>query len=160
MTAGAKGFWMGVAFTAILAGFVLSTTHFEAFVRATMGDQLLLDARGDESRLGRAINLPVATLGEASFMKRSYLLITTYDFALRTRPDGGTGAGSAVQGLTVSVELPGAVTSTNATRLAGRTAFWTTVPAEGLVLHTRVIQWIPIAIVIAAVLLTGVLQRS
>ncbi len=160
MTAGAKGFWAGVVVTAVLAGIVASTTRFEAFVRATGGDQLLLDARLDESRLGRAINIPVATLGEASFVKRSYLLLSTYDFALRVRPGVVGGPGQAVQALTVSVELPGTVTATNATRLAGHTAFWATVPVEGLELHTRTIQWLPIAIVVVALLFTGFYQRS
>jgi len=159
MTGGLKAFWLGVAFTAVLATLVLSTTRFEAFVRATLGDQVIVDVRGDESPLGRITNLPVATLGEAAFVKKSYLLMTTYDFSLRARREAGR-SGPGAQDFSVSVELPGTVTATNATRLTGRTAFWTTVPAEGVVLRTRAIQWIPIAIVLLTILVSGFVRRS
>ncbi len=155
----AKGFWTGAVLTGVLLGIAMSA-RVDAFVRATTGDQIVLDARVDEGPLRRAVNIPLATLGDVSVGKRSYLFVTTYQFTLHLRPDRESGSGRAGDGLTVSAQLPGTITATNAPQIAGGVAHWPTVPPEGLELHTRAVQWLTIVLVLAAFLLTGVYQRS
>ncbi len=160
MTVWAKGFWIGVAAGFVLAGILASTTRFEAFVRVSSGDRLLLDARVDEPAFGRVINIPVATLGEVALVKRSWLVATTYDFHLGFRPEVSPGPGRAVQDVGVSVFLPGTVTATNATRVAGGVAMWETIPIEGIQVRTRAIHWVPIVLVLAVAAFLGIRRRS
>lgn len=127
-----------LAVAAITAG----GTRFEAFVRVAGEGRFLLDARLDEPAVGRLINIPAATLGEAAFAKRSWVVASTYAFSLRIRPE--LAPGRAVQDLQVSVRLPGRVTSTNATRVAGGLAVWESVPARGLSLRTVAVHWVPL----------------
>ncbi len=160
MSAWAKGVLVGIVVGVVLAEIVASGTRFEAFVRVSAGDRFLLDMRLDEPVVGRVVNIPVAMLGEASFGKRSWIVATTYDFFLRLRPELAPGPGLAIQELEISVGLPGTVTATNATRIAGRAAVWETVPPEGIQLHTRAIHWVPILFVLVVGTLLGRRRRS
>lgn len=157
MTAWTKGFWIGAALVAML-GIVGGSTRFEGFLRIA-GDQIVLDVRGDQSTLGRVINPPIGALGEASLVKRSYVIVSTYDFVLRLRPEIMTESGGTLSGLTISAQLPGTTTATNATERIGTMARWTTIPSDGVMLRTRVILWVPIAVVIAAILLSAFARR-
>ncbi len=159
MSPWAKGFWTGAFVALVLVGIAASTTRFEAFVRVSSGDRFLLDLRLDEPVVGRVINIPVATLGEASFAKRSWLVATTYDFFLRLRPEVAPGPGRAIQELEVSVGLPGSVTATNATRVSGRAALWEMVPPEGLQIHTRAIHWVRVVTIALAAAVIGIIRR-
>jgi hypothetical protein len=156
MTGWAKGFWIGALLVGILVA-VVGTTRVEGFVRITPADQLVLDVRGDESALSRVVNLPVGTLGETALVKRSYVLVQTYDFTLRLRREV---VEAEIRGLTVTVHLPGTVTATNATEVTGGIARWATVPPTGLELRTRAIQWIPIMVVLVAIVGTVVFSKD
>lgn len=141
MNAWVKGFAVGAIAGLALAILLAGGTRFEAFVRVAASGRYLLDARLDESALGRVINLPVASLGEASVVKRSWFLATTYHFVLLLRPEVAPGPGREVQELQVSVTLPGRATSTNATRITGGTALWEALPDVPLYLDTTAVHW-------------------
>src|SRR3972149_5306847 len=127
------GFILGLL---LAAGFTRSTA-LETFARIGTDGRLLLDARGDESTVGRVRNLPVAVLGEASFAKRSWLVVTTYDFTLRLQPDVAPALAGAVGSFEVVVTLPGRVRTSNAPRMSAGTALWDTLPAGPLRVPTR-----------------------
>lgn len=159
MTAWVKGFWVGALLVGLLVA-IAGPARFEGYFRATTSEQLILDIRGDESPLGRATNLPVGTLGEAAFVKRSYVLFHTYAFTLRLRPDLVEGSGIGIAGLTVTAQLPGTPTATNATEILGQTARWATIPPSGLELRTRAIQWGPVAIALGAIVATVMFSKD
>jgi len=156
MAAWAKGFWIGALLVGLLVA-VAGRTRFEGFLRIAPDDQLVLDVRGDESPLGRVVNPPVAAVGEAELVKRSYVLVQTYDFALRLRREV---VEAGIRGLTVTVQLPGTTTATNATEVVGRTARWTTIPPTGLELRTRAIQWVPVTLLVLAIVGTVVFSKD
>lgn len=148
MSAWGRGFLTGAAAALLLLAFVSGATRFDAFVRVAAEDRFVLDTRVDEPVLSRVINVPVATLGEASFTKRSWLLFTSYEFALQLRPEVAPGPGRAIQDLQVSVRLPGSVTFTNATRISAGAAVWETLPSEPLVVRTRAVHWVRVLLVV------------
>lgn len=154
-----KGFLAGVVATLVLVAIGAGTTRFEAFVRVTSGDRFLLDARLDEPALGRVLNIPVATLGEASFAKRSWVIGTTYEFHLQLRPEVAPGPGRAIRDLEVSIRLPGRPAFTNATRYAGGAAVWETLPADALRLRTRAVHWLRILVILIIVAGAIVISR-
>lgn len=156
MAVWAKGFWIGVLLVGLLVA-VAGSTRFEGFLQITPADQIVLDVRGDESALGRLVNPPVAAVGEAVLVKRSYVLVQTYDFALRLRREV---VEAGIRGLTVTVQLPGTTTSTNATEVVGRTARWATIPANGLELRARAIQWVPVTLLVVAMVGTVVFSKD
>ncbi len=140
MNAWLKGALLGFLLALLAVGWASRATTFEAFLRIG-SDRAVLDLRLDESPVGRATNIPTAVLGETSLTKRSWLIVTTYEFALRLRPDAGPEISRAVRGLEVTTNLPGRVVATNATRTSGRTAVWDTLPAGPLEVKTRAIHW-------------------
>ncbi len=156
MTGWAKGFWIGALLVGLLVA-VAGGTRFEGFLRITPADQIVLDVRGDESALGRVVNPPVATVGEAALVKRSYVVVQTYDFALRLRREV---VEAGIRGLTVTVQLPGTITATNATEVEGRTARWATIPTTGVELRTRAIQWVPVTLLGVAIVGTIVFSKD
>lgn len=148
--------------TGLLAGLVIAWlaggTHFEAFLRVTGGGQYLLDIRADESALGRIVNIPAASLGETSLLKRSWIVASTYVFTLQLRPEIAPEPGRAITGLAANVRLPGRVVATNATRVAAGTAIWDTLPPEALYLRTLSVHWAAV-IILVAVLAIGLGAR-
>ncbi len=151
----AKGFVVGAVTVFVVAVLLAGGTHFEAFVRVTGSGQYLLDARVDEPAVGRIVNIPVGSLGDASLGKRSWLVATSYAFALRLRPEVAPGPGRAVSGLQVSVRLPGRIVSSNATRVTAGTAVWEVLPAGALYLRTVDVHWVRV-VLLAAVLGIGI----
>ncbi len=151
---------MGVGFILglLLAAVFTRSTAFEMFARIGTDGRLLLDGRGDESTVGRVLNLPVAVLGEASFAKRNWLVVTTYDFTLRPRPDVAPGLAGTAGSFEVAVTLPGRVRNSNAPRMSEGTALWDTLLEGPLRVQTRTVHWgrlVLTAIIIAALLLLG-----
>src|SRR3990170_1982091 len=124
-----RGVGVGFILGLLLAAVFTRSTAFEMFARIGTDGRLLLDARGDESTVGRVLNLPVGVLGEASFAKRSWLVLTAYDFTLRLQPDVAPTLTQAVRSFQVSVTLPGRVRNSNASRMSEGTAVWDTLPA-------------------------------
>lgn len=151
----AKGFAAGAAAALVLSVLLGGGTQFEAFVRVAGGGQYLLDARADEPAVSRIVNMPIGALGEAAFVKRSWIVATTYAFTLRLRAEVTSGQGGGVSGLQVTVRLPGRTVSTNATRVAAGTAEWEALPAEALHLRTVAVHWVRV-IVLALVLAIGI----
>lgn len=154
MTPAWRGFILGVALA--LAGWLLlgGGTSADLYARVGPGGRYLLDARLDESAVGRLTNIPAATLGEVTLSKRSWLLVTSYQFALRLRPDVAPDA-AALRSLEVSVRLPGRVVATNAARVSAGTAMWEGLTGEALVLRTRSVHWLRVA-VLALILVAAV----
>lgn len=150
MTAWSKGFVTGVIVAVGLVAVLAGGTRFEAFVRVAGGGRLLLDARLDEPIVGRVVNVPVGALGEAAFRKRDWILLTTYEMALRIRPEAASGAGRAVQDLQVTVRLPGYVVATNADRAGGGSATWDAFPAAPAHLRTLAVHWLRVALLAGA----------
>ncbi len=140
MNAWLKGAILGFLLALFVAGWAARATTFEAFLRVG-SDRAVLDLRLDESTVGRVTNIPTAVLGETSLTKRSWLILTTYEFALRLRPDAAPEISRAVRGLEVTTNLPGRVVATNATRVADGTAVWETLPVGALQFKTRAIHW-------------------
>lgn len=136
------GFAVGLAGGAWLG----TGTRADVFVRAAAGGRYLLDVRLDENALGRMVNIPTATLGEATVTKRSLFFFSTYGFTLRLRPGVAGDAERTIRSLEISARLPGRVTSTNAVRVAGGTATWETLGPDMLVLRTRAVHWIRIVL--------------
>lgn len=160
MSPWAKGFFSGAVVVLVLLSLLAGGTQFEAFVRVAGGGQYLLDVRVDEPAVGRIVNIPVGSLGEAAFVKRSWIIATSYAFTLRLRPELAPGPGGAISGLQVSVRLPGRVLSTNATHVTAGAAVWEAMPAEALRLRTLAVHWV-IAVILAAALALGVgVRRS
>lgn len=146
-----RGFLVGAAAALAVVAVVAGGTRFEAFVRvAGGGGRLLLDARLDEPIVGRVVNVPVGTLGEAAFRKRDWILLTTYEMVLRIRPEAAPGAGRAVQDLQVTVRLPGYVLATNADRTGGGSATWDAFPAAPARLRTLAVSWLRVALLAGA----------
>ena len=171
MSVAIRGFILGLVVGLLLAALIGGGTQFDAFARVMGDGRLLLDARLDESAIGRITNLPVGTLGDATFTKRTWILATTYGFVLHLQPEVTPGPARLVQGLQVSIKLPGQVTATNATRVAAGTAVWETLPPGELLVRTRAIHGgrilvVLITVVAAAALgqvapgLFGISQRS
>lgn len=169
VSAAIRGFILGLIVGLLLA-LIGGGTQFDAFVRVAGDGRLLLDARLDESAIGRVTNLPVGAFGDATVTKRTWILATSYGFVLHLQPEM-TGPARPVQGLQVSIKLPGYVTATNATRVAAGTAVWETLPPGELLVRTRAIHWgrilvVLITVVAAAALgqvvpgLFGISQRS
>ncbi len=155
-----RGFLSGAAAVLILVLFLTGGTQFEGFVRVAGDGQFLLDIRVDEPAVGRIVNIPIGSLGEAAFVKRSWIIATTYAFTLRLRPEVAPGPGAAVSSLQVSVRLPGRAMSTNATRVTAGTAVWEALPAEALRLRTVAVNWV-LAVALAAALALGLgVRRS
>ncbi len=159
MTPWAKGAVAGLA-VGLLIAFWAGNTSVDAFVRVTGDGQLLLDTRVDESVVGRLVNIPVASLGELSVSKRTWLLATTYVFTLRVRPELASGSERPLTKLMVNVRLPGQVLATNASRVTGGTAVWEGIPADALQLRTVAIEWARVAILGVALVLGLRLRRS
>ncbi len=144
----------------VVAVLLAGGTQFEAFVRIAGSDQVLLDARVDEPVVGRIVNIPVGSLGDASLGKRTWLVATSYTFTLRLRPEVAPGPGRALSGLQVSVRLPGGVVSTNATRVTAGTAVWDALPPDALHLRTLAVHWVRV-IILVAMLAAGIgIRRS
>ena len=153
-----RGVGVGFILGLLLAAVFTRSTAFEMFARIGTDGRLLLDGRGDESTVGRVRNLPVAVLGEAAFAKRSWLVVTTYDFTLRLQPDVAPALAGAVGSSEVAVTLPGRVRTSNAPRMSEGTALWDTLPEGPLRVQTRTVHWgrlVLTAIIIAALLLLG-----
>lgn len=155
MNGWSRGAGIGVILGLLLAGVLTRSTTFQTFARVGTEGRFLLDLRGDESPVGRVFNLPVAVLGEASFVKRSWLVVTTYDFTLRLQRDVAPALAPAVRSLEVAVTVPGRVTNSNAPRVSAGTAVWEALPAGPLRVQSRVVHWgrLVLAAIIVAVLL-------
>lgn len=137
-----RGFAVG-ALAALAAALLLGGgSGTDIYARVTSGGGYLLDARLDESALGRAVNIPAATWGEASFRRRSWLVLTSYAFTLRLRAEVTPGAAKTLRDLQVSARLPGRVVATNASRVNSGTAVWDALTAEPLILRTRAVHWV------------------
>ncbi len=148
MTSQTRGILTGLAAGLVIA-WLAGSAHLEEFVRVTGGGQYLLDARVDESALGRIINIPAASLGEASLLKRSWIVATSYMFTLQVRPEIAPEPGHAISGLQVNVRLPGRVIATNATRATAGTATWDALPPDALYLRTLAVHWGRVLILVA-----------
>lgn len=144
----------------VVAVVLAGGTQFDAFVRITGSDQYLLDARVDEPALGRIVNIPVGSLGDASLGKRTWLVATSYAFTLRLRPEVAPGPGRSVSGLQVSVRLPGGIVSTNATRVTAGTAVWDALPPDALRLRTLAVHWVRVIILVAGLAIGIGIRRS
>lgn len=153
------GFLAGIVVGALAVAWVAGGTRADFYVRASAGGRDILDARVDEGAIGRAINIPAATLGEASVRKRSWGVLTTYEFTLRLRPELSGDAAAAVRGLDVSVRLPGRVTATNASKLVAGAAVWEGLPAEALLVRTRAVQGSRLLVLAAVTALALALYR-
>lgn len=159
MPTAVRGFLLGFAAGLLLAALIGGGTRFDAFVRVSGGGQLLLDARLDETAIGRVTNFPAGSLGDAAVAKRTWILVTTYRFVLHLRPEVAPGPGRAVQELQVSIALPGRVTATNATRIVAGAAIWDTVSAGELRVHTRAIHWGRIFLLLAIIVAASAIAR-
>jgi hypothetical protein len=159
MTPWAKGLFAGLT-AGLLVALLVGSTSFDAFVRVTGDGQYLLDAREDESVLGRIVNLPVASLGEVSLQKRVWVVASIYVFTLRVRPELARGPERMLRGLLVNVRLPGRVLTTNATRVQAGTATWEGLPSEALQLRTVAVHWVPLGILMAVLAVGLGLRRS
>src|SRR3990170_2158447 len=107
---------------------------------------------------GVGVGFILGLLLAASFAKRSWLVVTTYDFTLRLQPDVAPALAGAVGSFEVVVTLPGRVRTSNAPRMSAGTALWDTLPAGPLRVQTRAVHWgrlVLTAIIIAALLLFG-----
>lgn len=154
-----RGFVLGLVIGLVLAA-LAGGTRFDAFVRVTGDGRVLLDARLDESAIGRVTNRPIGTLGDATFTKRTWILMTTYRFMLHLRPEVTSGPGLAGQGLQVSIKLPGQMTATNASRVVAGTAVWDAVLQGELLVQTRAIHWGRILVVLAIIIAAAALGRA
>lgn len=159
MSTWAKGFVVGAGAMFVVA-VLIGGTQFDAFVRITGSGQALLDTRVDEPAVGRIVNIPVGSLGDASVGKRTWLVATSYAFTLRLRPEVAPSPGRALSGLQVSVRLPGRVVSTNATRVTAGTAAWDVLPPDALHLRTLAVHWVRV-IILVVLLAAGIgVRRS
>src|SRR3989442_3893939 len=127
MTPWAKGAFAGLA-VGLLIAFWAGNYLVDAFIRVTGDGQPLLDPRVDESVVGRLVNIPVASLGELAVSKRVWLVVTTYVFTLRVRPELAPGPERPLTRLLVNVRLPGRAVTTNATRVTGGNGAWEGMP--------------------------------
>ncbi|OLC32355.1 MAG: hypothetical protein AUH31_01035 [Armatimonadetes bacterium 13_1_40CM_64_14] len=159
MTPWAKGAFAGLA-VGLLIAFWAGNTSVDAFIRVTGDGQPLLDTRVDESVVGRLVNIPVASLGELAVSKRVWLVVTTYVFTLRVRPELAPGPERPLTRLLVNVRLPGRVVTTNATRVTGGTAVWEGMPADALQLRTVAVEWARVAILVVVLVVGLGLRRS
>ncbi len=159
MTPGARGLLAGIAAGLLLAG-LTGGTQVEAFVRVTAGGPYLLDTRVDESAVGRIVNVPVASLGEVSVLKRSWIVASTYAFSLRIRPEVMPEPGRPLSGLQVSVRLPGRVIATNAPRVAAGSALWDMLPPDALLLRTVTVHWVRVVILAAVAVVAIIANRT
>ena len=156
--------WSGFAAGLVVAAVAWSVagagrTRADIFARVGAGGRYLLDVRLDESALGRAVNIPAATLGEATLTKRSLFIVTDYAFSLSLRTDMTPETRGALRGLEVSVRLPGSPRGTNATRVTAGTAQWEALGAEPLQFRTRTVHWFRIALLAAAFALVMLFGR-
>jgi hypothetical protein len=133
-------------------------TATEIYARVSSGGGYLLDARLDESTLGRAVNIPAATWGEASFRRRSWFVLTSYAFTLRLRAEVTPGAARALRDFQVSARLPGRVVATNASRISSGTATWDALTTEPLILRTRAVHYLRAAGILLLIVV-GVTRR-
>lgn len=150
----AAGALVGLAAAELLAG----GTATDIYARITSGGSSLLDARLDESALGRAVNIPAAAWGEASFRRRSWLVLTSYAFTLRLRAEVTPGAARALRDVQVSARLPGRIVGTNASRVRSGTAMWDALTIEPLVLRTRAVHYFRAAGILLLIVV-GVTRR-
>src|SRR3989304_5138921 len=132
-----RGVGVGFILGLLLAAVFTRSTAFEMFARVGTDGRLLLDGRGDESTVGRVRNLPVAVLGEASFAKRSWLVVTTYDFTLRLQPDVAPALAGAVGSFEVVVTLPGRARASIGPHMPATLPPWARRPQEPLRVQTR-----------------------
>lgn len=159
MTPWSKGALAGLA-VGLLAAAWAGNTSVEALVRVTADGQPLVDTRVDESVVGRIVNIPVASLGELSVSKRTWVVATTYAFTLRIRPEVAPGPERALSGLLINARLPGRVVMSNATRVSGGTAVWEGLPPDALTLKTVAIEWARLGILALFLAVGGALRRS
>jgi len=159
VSAWTKGVVIGAAAALVASALLTGGTRAEMYVRVTGAGQYLLDARVDEPAVGRVVNVPLASLGEAIILKRSWIVATTYAFALRVRPELASGPErAAISGLVVTGRLPGRVVATNATRVAAGTAVWEGLPRV-LQLRTVTVHWVRVVILAAVLALAIGVQR-
>lgn len=153
MTSQLRGILIGLV-AGLAIAWLTGGTHLDAFLRVTGGGQYLLDTRVDESALGRIINIPAASLGEVSLLKRSWIVASMYVFTLQLRPEivaaRGEDPGRALSGLLVNVRLPGRVVATNATQVTAGTAAWDALPRDALYVRTLAVHWAVVIILVAA----------
>jgi len=153
-----RGFAVGALVALAAAEFLGGGASTDIYARVTSGGGYLLDTRLDESALGRAVNIPAAAWGEASFRRRSWLVLTSYAFTLRLRAEVTPGAARALRDFQVSARLPGRVVETNASRVNSGTATWDALRTEPLILRTRAVHYFRAAGILLLIVV-GVTRR-
>ncbi len=145
-----RGFWFGVAISS--AVFILTgATTVDIDAAAGGSHAVVVTGRVDRGVLGRLLSPPSEVLGAVRVTKRGWGLVTTYSEEITVLGARLANAAGAPLDLKISVQLPGAVTGSNAPAREGRTLVWTTLPAEAATLwaQSRAVNW-PVAAFLAA----------
>jgi len=146
MRRAAGAFWLG-AIAAAAVFIATDGTTFDARVTGGEARQVQLVQHVDRGRIGLLLTPEAPAAGGLHLTKRSWGIVTVYTEEV-------TAAGARFAGAPVDVRLvldiPGAVTATNATAREGSALVWTALPAaEPAWVRTRAVNW-PLVVAAAA----------